>query len=62
MLTPNISDGLLTSVVVTIAALFVFGFLKARYTALNPWRGGLQTMMIGGLAATAAFLIARVFR
>jgi VIT1/CCC1 family predicted Fe2+/Mn2+ transporter len=62
MLTPNINDGLLASVVVTIAALFVFGFLKARYTALNPWRGGFQTMLIGGLAATAAFLIARVFR
>lgn len=62
MLTPNIEEGLRGSVVVTIAALFVFGFFKARYTALNPWRGGFQTMLIGGLAASAAFLIARVFR
>jgi VIT1/CCC1 family predicted Fe2+/Mn2+ transporter len=62
MLTPNIEEGLRASVVVTIAALFVFGFLKSRYTALNPWRGGFQTMLIGGLAASAAFLIARVFR
>jgi VIT1/CCC1 family predicted Fe2+/Mn2+ transporter len=62
MLTPDIEDGLRVSVVLTIGALFVFGFFKARYTALNPWRGGFQTMLIGGLAASAAFLIARLFR
>jgi VIT1/CCC1 family predicted Fe2+/Mn2+ transporter len=62
MLTPNIQDGLVWSVVVTILALFVFGYLKARFTALNPWTGGFQTMLIGGLAATAAFGIARIFR
>jgi vacuolar iron transporter family protein len=62
MITGNIGDGLRASVLVTIIALFVFGFLKARYTALNPWRGGFQTMLIGGLAATAAFAIARIFR
>jgi VIT1/CCC1 family predicted Fe2+/Mn2+ transporter len=62
MVTPNIQDGLVWSVVVTILALFVFGYLKARFTALNPWTGGFQTMLIGGLAATAAFGIARIFR
>jgi vacuolar iron transporter family protein len=62
MLTPDINAGLRISVVLTIGALFVFGFFKARFTALNPWRGGLQTMFIGGLAASAAFLIARIFR
>jgi VIT1/CCC1 family predicted Fe2+/Mn2+ transporter len=62
MLTPDINEGLRISVVLTIGALFVFGFFKARFTALNPWRGGLQTMFIGGLAASAAFLIARIFR
>jgi vacuolar iron transporter family protein len=62
MLSANIDDGLKASVILTLAALFVFGFIKARFTALNPWRGGFQTMMIGGLAATAAFAIARIFR
>ena len=62
MFTSNIPQGLKVSVLLTIAALFVFGFFKARYTALNPWRGGVQTTVIGGLAASAAFLIARVFR
>jgi VIT1/CCC1 family predicted Fe2+/Mn2+ transporter len=62
MLTANIEEGLRFSVILTIAALFIFGFFKARFTRLNPWRGGFQTTLIGGLAASAAFLIARIFR
>lgn len=48
------------SVIVTLLALFVFGFVKGRFTGLNPWRGGVQTVLIGGLAAGAAFGIARL--
>jgi VIT1/CCC1 family predicted Fe2+/Mn2+ transporter len=43
-----------------LAALFVFGFVKGRFTGLNPLRGGIQTVLIGGLAAAAAFAIARL--
>jgi predicted membrane protein (TIGR00267 family) len=52
---------LLLSVVVTLVALLVFGFVKGRFTGTRPWRSALQTMLIGGLAAAAAFLIARAF-
>jgi VIT1/CCC1 family predicted Fe2+/Mn2+ transporter len=62
MIFSNIESGLRASIAVTIVALFIFGYVKAHYTALNPWRGGLQTMLIGGLAAGAAFGIARIFR
>jgi VIT1/CCC1 family predicted Fe2+/Mn2+ transporter len=55
----DIKTALYTSVMVTIIALFVFGFIKGRFTGINPWRGGGQTALIGGLAAAAAFLIAR---
>jgi vacuolar iron transporter family protein len=48
------------SVIVTIIALAVFGFIKARFTGTKPLRGALQTALIGGLAAGAAFLIARL--
>lgn len=48
------------SVVVTLLALIVFGFVKGRFTGTPPLRSALQTALIGGLAATAAFLIARV--
>jgi VIT1/CCC1 family predicted Fe2+/Mn2+ transporter len=47
------------SVVVTIAALAIFGFIKGRFTGAKAIRGALQTALVGGLAAGAAFLIAR---
>ncbi len=50
---------LLTSVAMTLVALALFGFVKARLTGISPLRGGLQTVVTGGLAAAAAFAIAR---
>ena len=47
------------SVVVTLAALSVFGYVKGRFTGSKPVRSALQTALIGGLAAAAAFGIAR---
>ncbi len=52
---------LLWSAAVTLAALAVFGYFKAQATGASAFRGALQTVLIGGLAAAAAFLIARVF-
>jgi len=59
MLAANIYTGLRISVAVTLAALFVFGYGKGRLTGISPLRGGLQTVVIGGLAAAAAFGLAR---
>lgn len=50
------------SVGVTIAALALFGALKARFTGIPVARGAFQTALIGGAAAGAAFGIARLFR
>lgn len=47
------------SIAVTGGALAVFGWIKGRLTGAWPLRSGLQTLLIGGLAAAAAFLIAR---
>jgi VIT1/CCC1 family predicted Fe2+/Mn2+ transporter len=58
----DVETALLASVGVTITALFVFGCVKARFTGIPMLRGAFQTTMIGGLAASAAFLIARLFR
>ncbi len=60
--TKDLSAALVASVSVTLAALFVFGGVKARLTGIPLWRGGMQTATIGGLAAAAAFSIARLFR
>jgi VIT1/CCC1 family predicted Fe2+/Mn2+ transporter len=60
MLAPSVELGLAISSVGTLAALFVFGFVKGKLTGMRPIRGGLQTLSIGGLAAGAAFLLARL--
>ncbi len=60
ILIPHPGTALLVSVVVTLLALLIFGYIKGRFTGANPIRSGLQTALIGGVAAGAAFLIARL--
>ena len=45
--------------VVTLVALLAFGYVKGRFTTTRPGRSAWQTAMVGGLAAAAAFLIAK---
>jgi VIT1/CCC1 family predicted Fe2+/Mn2+ transporter len=44
---------------VTLLALLVFGYIKGRFTAASPFKSAWQTAIVGGLAATAAFVIAK---
>jgi len=50
---------LTVSIGLTLAALLAFGFVKGRFTGARPVRSAMQTASIGGLAAAAAFGIAR---
>ena len=50
---------LVWSALVTLIALGVFGYIKGRFTGSRPGRSALQTVVIGGLAAGAAFIIAK---
>ena len=59
MLIPNAETSLGFSVALTLLALACFGFVKGRFTGARPWRSALQTTFIGGVAAAAAFAIAR---
>lgn len=59
MLFPELETALKASVAVTLAALFVFGYVKGRMTGISPLRGGLQTVVIGGLASAAAYGLAK---
>ena len=59
MALPSAHAALTVSVGVTLAALAGFGYLKGRFTGTVPSRSALQTVLICGLAAAAAFLIAR---
>jgi VIT1/CCC1 family predicted Fe2+/Mn2+ transporter len=43
-----------------LVALGAFGWIKGRFTGINPLKGATQTVVIGGLAAGAAFLMAKL--
>ncbi len=60
ILIPNLVTALLSSVIVTLIALFLFGYIKGRFTGTKPFRSGAQTVLVGGLAAGVAFLLARL--
>ena len=57
---PDARTALRLSVIVTLIALAVFGGVKGRFTGVPVFRSALQTTVIGGLAAAAAFGIARL--
>jgi VIT1/CCC1 family predicted Fe2+/Mn2+ transporter len=59
ILLPSIGAALVASVCVTLVALALFGYVKGHFTGASPLRSAVQTVLIGGLAAAAAFLIAR---
>jgi vacuolar iron transporter family protein len=60
MLLPSVHTALLVSVGVTLAALFLFGYVKGRFTGVPSLRSAMQTVIIGGIAAAAAFGLARL--
>jgi len=55
----DIHRALLVSAFTTLIALALFGGIKGRFTGVPVLRAALQTTLIGGLAAAAAFGIAR---
>jgi VIT1/CCC1 family predicted Fe2+/Mn2+ transporter len=59
MLAPKGGTALLWSVIVTLSALSIFGYVKGRFTGTTPFRSAFQTLLIGGIAAGAAFGIAK---
>ncbi|CAN5402059.1 VIT1/CCC1 transporter family protein [soil metagenome] len=54
----NSRDALEISVVATLVCLFVFGYFKSKVTGVPVFAGALKVMMIGALAAGAAFGVA----
>lgn len=59
ILFPNVATAQIASVIATLAALLIFGYVRARVTGAPALRGSLQTALVGGLAAAAAFTIAK---
>lgn len=59
MLSPLPGTAFIWSVVSTITALAIFGYVKGRFTGTSPTQSALRTAVIGGLAAAAAYIIAK---
>ncbi|HXK02560.1 MAG TPA: VIT1/CCC1 transporter family protein [Verrucomicrobiae bacterium] len=59
ILVADLRTALMASIAVTLVALFFFGYFKGRLTGISPVRGGIRTVVIGGLASAAAFGLAR---
>jgi VIT1/CCC1 family predicted Fe2+/Mn2+ transporter len=57
---PTARAALVVSIAVTLLALAIFGYVKGRFTGARPVRSALQTTVIGGLAAAAAFALAKL--
>jgi len=56
----NTQQALACSCVITLLALFVFGYFKSKLTGQPPFAGAVKVVVIGALAAAAAFLLARL--
>jgi len=61
MLTSNLTEALKISVLTTGVALLIFGGVKGHFTGLNRLVSAGQTLLVGGLAAAAAFWLAHLF-
>jgi VIT1/CCC1 family predicted Fe2+/Mn2+ transporter len=44
----NLFTALLVSIIVTLIALFLFGYIKGRFTGTKPLKSGFQTVLVGG--------------
>lgn len=56
------AEALKYSVVATLICLFVFGFFKSKITGIPVLSGALKVMLIGALAAAAAYSIALLIK
>jgi VIT1/CCC1 family predicted Fe2+/Mn2+ transporter len=54
-------DGIAISVAATGVARLCFGAIKGHFTGVNKVKSALQTLLVGGLAAGAAYWLARLF-
>ncbi|MGA2668385.1 MAG: VIT1/CCC1 transporter family protein [Ignavibacteria bacterium] len=60
MIVHTAGSALIFSIIVTLLALGIFGFIKGKFIGMVPFKNAVQTIVTGGLAAGAAFLIAKL--
>jgi VIT1/CCC1 family predicted Fe2+/Mn2+ transporter len=57
----TVREALPLSIGCTALALLVFGAIKGRLAGASPVKSAVQTLLVGGLAAAAAFGLASLF-
>ena len=55
----NPQTALTYSAVLTLICLFIFGYFKSKFTGQPLLKGALKVMLIGAVAATAAYFVAK---
>jgi VIT1/CCC1 family predicted Fe2+/Mn2+ transporter len=58
--TPDVTTALHWSIGITLTALAIFGFIKGHFTGTSRVRSAMQTLVVGGVAAAAAFQLAKL--
>jgi VIT1/CCC1 family predicted Fe2+/Mn2+ transporter len=58
--TETSKDGLLYSSIITLICLVVFGLIKSKLTGQPLLKGAARVTLVGALAATAAFVLAKL--
>ena len=58
--TASVPTALHWSIGITLTALAVFGWVKGHFTGAPKVRSAIQTLVVGGVAAAAAFQLARL--
>lgn len=56
------TEALPYSIIATLTCLFIFGYFKSRITGVPVLQGAIKVMLIGALAAGAAFGVALLFK
>ena len=51
-------EGIKYSAIITLIALAAFGYFKSKVTGQNKLKGAIRTMLVGAIAAAAAYFIA----
>lgn len=57
-----VSQGIITSILLSALVLFVFGIFKARVTVGNPGKSGLELALIGTISALVGYAVGAIFK
>ena len=55
------SEALIYSAVLCLSFLLIAGYFESKVNDVNPWAGAIRVMLTGGVAAAAAFYVAKLF-